>query len=108
MGISVAVYNGTTTGGLASRAAKSLEVRGFTVTGTGECTRQDLAATVIEYGPDRKTQAQRVAALFPGAGLRPVTACRHQRGGGPVLRDPAHHDRPGRRPFDGGRQRPLR
>ncbi|GAA2265267.1 hypothetical protein GCM10010145_43080 [Streptomyces ruber] len=71
-GIEVAVYNGTTRPGLASRAASSLTGHGFTVTGTANASSQDHATTVIEYGAGRESEARTVARLFPGAGLRSV------------------------------------
>ncbi|MGW5663905.1 LCP family protein [Streptomyces sp. NPDC003758] len=72
-GIDVAVYNGTTTGGLASRAAATLTRHGFTVTGTANASSQDHATTLIEYGAGLKTRAETVARLFPGAQLEPLT-----------------------------------
>ncbi|MFI2735431.1 LCP family protein [Streptomyces sp. NPDC018711] len=73
-GISVAVYNGTRTRGLAARAAERLRAAGFTVTGTVTAAAQDHTATVIEYGSAQKEQAATVARLFPAAELRPVSA----------------------------------
>ncbi|WP_432251473.1 LCP family protein [Streptomyces sp. HNM1019] len=72
-GISVAVYNGTTTPGLAARAADTLRTHGFTVTGATNADTQDHATTVVGYGPGERDRAQTVARLFPGAGLRPAT-----------------------------------
>ncbi|MFI1163567.1 LCP family protein [Streptomyces sp. NPDC020801] len=72
-GIRVAVYNGTTIGGLAARAAGTLTAHGFTVTGTATAGRQDHATTIVEYGPGLHARARTVAAAFPGAELRPVT-----------------------------------
>ncbi|MGA4837560.1 LCP family protein [Streptomyces sp. G45] len=71
-GIAVTVLNGTTTSGLASRAAKSLTEHGFTVTGSGNAPRQDHTATTIAYGPGQKAKAQSVARLFAGAELEPA------------------------------------
>ncbi|GAA3066527.1 LCP family protein [Streptomyces glomeratus] len=71
-GVTVAVYNGTTTGGLASRAASHLTAYGFTVTGTANASSQDHITTVVEYGTGLKAQAEKVAALFPGARLNPL------------------------------------
>ncbi|GAA2348424.1 LCP family protein [Streptomyces violaceusniger] len=73
-GIAVTVHNGTTTGGLASRAAKTLTDHGFTVTGTGNAPSQDHATTAVEYGPGQKTQAETVARLFAEAELEPMPA----------------------------------
>ncbi|MFF3517496.1 LCP family protein [Streptomyces sp. NPDC002573] len=75
-GITVAVYNGTTTSGLASTAAHALTRHGFAVTGTGNAARTDQAATLIQHPPALKTQAQQVARLFPGAQLQSVTGQR--------------------------------
>ncbi|MFD8214968.1 LCP family protein [Streptomyces sp. NPDC059697] len=71
-GIDVAVYNGTTTRGLASRAATALTEHGFTVTRTANAVDRDRAGTVIEYGAGLRTRAQTVARLFPGAELKSV------------------------------------
>ncbi|PNG95963.1 LCP family protein [Streptomyces malaysiensis] len=73
-GIAVTVHNGTTTGGLASRAAKALTDHGFTVTGTGNAPSQDHSTTTIGYGPGQKARAETVARLFAGAALEPVSA----------------------------------
>lgn len=71
-GIDVAVYNGTTTGGLASTAAAALTAHGFTVTGTANATSQDHTTTVIEYDTGLKSRAETVAELFPGAALQSI------------------------------------
>ncbi|WP_055545698.1 LCP family protein [Streptomyces sp. NBRC 110028] len=71
-GIDVAVYNGTTTGGLASTAAATLTDHGFTVTGTANASSQEHAATVVQYGAGRQSQAETVAKLFPGARLESI------------------------------------
>ncbi|EST36665.1 hypothetical protein M878_00795 [Streptomyces roseochromogenus subsp. oscitans DS 12.976] len=76
-GIDVAVYNGTTTSGLAAVAASTLTEHGFTVTGTANATNGQRATTVIQYGPGLQAQAETVAMLFPGATLEPI--------GGPVV-----------------------
>ncbi|NUS17123.1 MAG: LCP family protein [Streptomyces sp.] len=70
-GISVSVYNGTTTDGLAGKAATLLRGDGFTVMNTTNAKARDHAVTRIEYGTGAgaKTQAQTVAKLFPGAQL---------------------------------------
>ncbi|WP_416223406.1 LCP family protein [Streptomyces hygroscopicus] len=70
----VAVYNGTTTSGLAARAATTLTTHGFTVTTTATARTQSHPTTLIEYGPGGQATAQDVAALFPGAQLESVTA----------------------------------
>ncbi|MGW4698738.1 LCP family protein [Streptomyces sp. NPDC004285] len=73
-GISVAVYNGTRTRGLAARAAERLRTAGFTVTRTATASTQDHVGTVIEYGAAGKDQAETVARFFASAELRPVSA----------------------------------
>ncbi|PKV86547.1 LCP family protein [Streptomyces sp. TLI_146] len=73
-GVSVAVYNGTTTKGLAARAADSLKAGGYTVTGTATAATQDFVHTVIEYGPGSRAHADALAQRFPGALLRPTKA----------------------------------
>jgi LCP family protein required for cell wall assembly len=72
-GISVAVYNGTTTPGLAARATELLRAHQFTVTATTTARSQDHATTMIQYGPGRRSQAQTLAKLFPGAELQSIT-----------------------------------
>ncbi|MEU7054698.1 LCP family protein [Streptomyces sp. NPDC046197] len=71
-GVGVAVYNGTTTSGLASSAAATLTAHGFTVTGTANASSHDHATTVIEYGVGMRARAQDVAKLFPDAELASV------------------------------------
>ncbi|MFD7494138.1 LCP family protein [Streptomyces sp. NPDC059832] len=95
-GVDVAVYNGTTTRGLAARAAATLADHDFTVTGTANASTQDHADTVIEYGPGQKNQARNLARLFPGAQLHPasstgisVTLGRSYTAGGPAAESPA-------------------
>ncbi|RKE20177.1 LCP family protein [Streptomyces sp. TLI_171] len=72
-GIRVAVYNGTATAGLTGRAAEALEAAGFTVTGRANAASRTHTATLVEYGPGEKAEAQKVAALFPGATLEAGT-----------------------------------
>ncbi|MFD9794560.1 LCP family protein [Streptomyces sp. NPDC059070] len=73
-GTAVAVYNGTTTKGLAARAADALKAGGYTVTGTATAATQDFEHTVIEYGPGERAHADALAQRFPGALLRPAKA----------------------------------
>lgn len=75
-GIAVSVYNGTTTGGLASTAAAMLTAHGFTVTRTANAVGQNHTTTVVQYGPGMRGQAETVARLFPGARLESLTASR--------------------------------
>ncbi|GLW68794.1 hypothetical protein Kpho02_10930 [Kitasatospora phosalacinea] len=69
-GIKVAVYNGTETAGLTTRAAQALEDAGFTVTGRANAAARTHRSTLVEYGPGEKDRAEKVAALFPGAVLQ--------------------------------------
>ncbi|MFG3284146.1 LCP family protein [Streptomyces sp. NPDC048111] len=73
-GISVAVYNGTVTKGLAGRVAESLKTAGFTVTGATTAATQDYTHTVIQYGPGDDAKARTLATHFPGALLRQAKA----------------------------------
>ncbi|HEY8980994.1 MAG TPA: LCP family protein [Streptomyces sp.] len=72
-GIDVAVYNGTTTPGLAAKGAEKLTSAGFTVTGTATASSQAHATTVVQYGPGLEKSAQAVASAFPGARLEPIS-----------------------------------
>ncbi|MFE2513674.1 LytR C-terminal domain-containing protein [Streptomyces naganishii] len=73
-GVRVAVYDGTTVGGLAARAAAALAAHGFTVTTTAAARTRDHTATLVEYGPGLHARARTVAAALDGAELRPVPA----------------------------------
>ncbi|MFI6447275.1 LCP family protein [Kitasatospora sp. NPDC050543] len=66
-GVKVAVYNGTTTTGLAGKAAEALKAAKFTVTTTASAKTTTHATTTVEYGPGQKANAEKVAALFPNA-----------------------------------------
>lgn len=72
--IKVAVYNGTTTTGLAAKASDLLEAARFTVTKTESARSTKHAGTVVEYGAGQKANADKVAALFPGATTSAGTA----------------------------------
>ncbi|WP_329134322.1 LCP family protein [Streptomyces sp. NBC_01476] len=71
-GIDVSVFNGTTTDGLAGKAADALTAKKFTVTSTATAKSQDHATTRIEYGSADATQAKTVSQLFPGSQLVPL------------------------------------
>ncbi|GAA1359160.1 hypothetical protein GCM10009612_31080 [Streptomyces beijiangensis] len=73
-GISVAVYNGTLTKGLAAKAAARLRESGFTVPSVATARSQDHTTTLVEYGPGEQDRARKVAALFPDARLQAGTA----------------------------------
>ncbi|MCG6494931.1 LCP family protein [Kitasatospora sp. A2-31] len=65
--IKVAVYNGTTTRGMADRASEQLKAAKFTVTKAGTAASTKYTTTMVEYGSGQKANAEKVAALFPGA-----------------------------------------
>ncbi|MGW6913269.1 LCP family glycopolymer transferase [Kitasatospora sp. NPDC054939] len=65
--IKVAVYNGTTTTGMADKAGELLKASKFTVTKMGTAKTNKHATTTVEYGAGQKANAEKVAALFPGA-----------------------------------------
>jgi hypothetical protein len=71
-GIAVDVFNGTTTTGLAGKAADKLTADHFTVTGTSTAKSQDHPTTRVEYGSADAAQARSLAKLFPGAELVPL------------------------------------
>ncbi|KDN84292.1 LCP family protein [Kitasatospora cheerisanensis] len=73
-GIKVGVYNGTTTGGLGTKASATLKAANFTVTMTANAANQNHATTVVQYGSGQKANAQAVAALFPGATIEAGSA----------------------------------
>jgi hypothetical protein len=68
----VAVYNGTRINGLASRAAQDLTRHGFTVSRTGDASSRGHAITLVQYSAVLKSQAEKIAKLFPGAQLQPI------------------------------------
>ncbi|MFD0277015.1 LCP family protein [Kitasatospora sp. NPDC127111] len=65
--IKVTVYNGTTTKGAGDRASEVLKAAKFTATKAGNAASLKYATTMIEYGSGQKANAEKVAALFPGA-----------------------------------------
>jgi LCP family protein required for cell wall assembly len=65
--ISVAVYNGSETSGVAASAAADLKAAGYTVTGTGNADNHNYTATVIRYAPGDKELAATLARSIPGA-----------------------------------------
>ncbi|MEV0534349.1 LCP family protein [Kitasatospora sp. NPDC050463] len=72
--VKVAVYNGTTAAGLAAKAAETLKTAKVTVTGVTTAKNTTKATTTVEYGAGQKANAEKVAALFPGAVLTPTSA----------------------------------
>ena len=71
-GIAVSVYNGTTTSGLAAKAAQILQADNFTVTGTATASTQDHATTLIEYGSAHRDGALALQKVFPGSQIVPT------------------------------------
>lgn len=68
--VTVQVYNGTYTAGLATKASEDLQTAGFNVLSPG--TRSTGAtSTVVRYGPTRADSARTLAAAVPGAVLVP-------------------------------------
>ncbi|MGW9356553.1 LCP family protein [Streptomyces diastaticus] len=72
-GTTVTVHNGTTTGGLAARAATRLTEHGFTVSSYGNAPRQDHPVTLITHGSGEAERARTAGRLFPGARLVEAT-----------------------------------
>jgi len=72
--VSVAVFNGTTTKGLGSKAATDLAGLHFSVVGAAANAASPVGeATVITYDPKFDQSAKTVAAAIPGAVLTAVT-----------------------------------
>lgn len=67
--VTVEVYNGTGTGGLAAGARDTLVELGYGVGTVGDADRDDYAISEIRYGPAAAAQARSVAAVVPGARL---------------------------------------
>ncbi|MFE6750084.1 LCP family protein [Kitasatospora purpeofusca] len=72
--VKVAVFNGTTVNGLGAKAGEALKAAQFTVTGVNQAKSTNKLTTTIEYGAGQKANAEKVAALFPGATLTSTTA----------------------------------
>ncbi|MEU6231579.1 LCP family protein [Kitasatospora sp. NPDC047058] len=65
--IKVSVYNGTTTKGAGDKASEVLKAAKFTATKAGNAASLKYTTTMVEYGSGQKANAEKVAALFPGA-----------------------------------------
>ncbi|MFG2917752.1 LCP family protein [Kitasatospora sp. NPDC048298] len=72
--IRVAVYNGTLVNGLAGKATEQLKGAKFIASTAGQAASTKYKTTTIEYGSGQKANAEKVAELFPGAGLEPSGA----------------------------------
>jgi len=67
--VTVDVLNGTSTNGLAGKAAASLKAEGFGV-GTVGNAPAPVSGTVVRYGPQGAEQARTLAAAVPGSVLQ--------------------------------------
>ncbi|HEX2073400.1 MAG TPA: LCP family protein, partial [Geodermatophilus sp.] len=65
--VTVEVYNGSGTPGLAAQAAGELEAAGFPVTSTGNADSSDYTTTEVRYAAGDEALAATVAAAVPGA-----------------------------------------
>jgi LCP family protein required for cell wall assembly len=68
--VTVDVYNGSGTAGLATQAAGALQTAGFAVGTTGNADSSDHATTVIRYAPGDEALATTLANTIPGAGKK--------------------------------------
>ncbi|MGY1695343.1 LCP family protein [Geodermatophilus sp. SYSU D00814] len=67
--VSVAVYNGSGTSGLAAEATADLEAAGFVVTETDNADSSDYEQTVIRHAAGDEAAAATLAAQVPGAAV---------------------------------------
>jgi LCP family protein required for cell wall assembly len=65
--VSVEVYNGSGTAGLAAEASDELEAAGFVVTSTGNADRSDYEQTVIRHAAGDAALATALVGSVPGA-----------------------------------------
>lgn len=70
--VSVEVYNGSGTSGLAGSAAESLTGAGFTVTSTGNADSMDYTVTEVRHAPGDEALAAAVSGVVPGAVVKEV------------------------------------
>jgi LCP family protein required for cell wall assembly len=70
--VSVQVYNGSGTPGLAAKAATSLKQAGFVVTGTANADSSSYKVTEIRYAAGDEARATTLAAAIPGATTKQV------------------------------------
>ncbi|MGA5817307.1 LCP family protein [Kitasatospora sp. NPDC094028] len=69
--IKVSVYNGTTNNGLAGKGTELLKGAKFNAVTAGQGSSTKVKTTTVEYGSGQKANAEKVAALFPGASIEP-------------------------------------
>ncbi|MGV9265537.1 LCP family protein [Kitasatospora sp. NPDC003701] len=65
--VKVSVYNGTTAAGMDGKASELLKGAKFAASKAGPAASTKYATTMVEYGSGQKANADKVAALFPGA-----------------------------------------
>ncbi|WP_380278027.1 LCP family protein [Kitasatospora purpeofusca] len=70
----VSVYSGTPAGGMATKAAEQLKAAKFTATAVGPAKSLKYTTTMVQYGSGQKANAEKVAAMFPGATVEPGTS----------------------------------
>ncbi|MFF7453482.1 LCP family protein [Kitasatospora sp. NPDC008115] len=69
--IKVSVYNGTSVDGMAGKAAEQLKAAKFTATAVGPAKSLKYTTTMVQYASGQKANAEKAAALFPGATVEP-------------------------------------
>jgi len=69
--VTVEIYNGSGTGGLAAEAQTALEELGYAVGTVGNADSSDYTSSEIRFGADQAAQARTVALVVPGARLVP-------------------------------------
>lgn len=72
--IKVSVYTGTSATGMAGKAAEQLKAAKFTATAVGRADNLKYTTTMVQYGSGQKANAEKVAAVFPGAVVEPSTS----------------------------------
>jgi len=70
--VSITVYNGSGTSGLAASAATALTGAGFVVTGTDNADSSDYTVTEIRHAAGDEGLAAAVAAQIPGAAVKAI------------------------------------
>jgi LCP family protein required for cell wall assembly len=73
-GINVAVENGTSTKGLATKVAGELTAQGYHVVSVGDADKETYTQTLVEYGSEKVQSSQTVAASIPGSKRVPDAA----------------------------------
>ncbi|MER7671985.1 LCP family protein [Kitasatospora sp. NPDC096128] len=72
--VKVAVYNGTVVNGLAGKGTDLLKGAKYSASTAGQAANTKYKTTTIEYSSSQKANAEKLAALFPGASLEPSSA----------------------------------